>query len=107
MINILKTIILLLAFFSSSAMAQTPAERLKVIPAPNNIKYMAGEFIFSQKTSIYIKNKQNNVLDFFTSYLKNQRNYTNRIIQSVPKNLTGLKDAVIIQVSDEGELPSE
>ena len=107
MMNYFKSIALFLVLISSTAMAQTPAERLKVIPAPNNIKYTTGEFIFSQKTSIYIKNKQNKVLDFFTTYLKSQRNYTNRIIQLAPENLTGLKDAVIIQVSDEGELPSE
>lgn len=107
MMNYIRTITLFLAFISSLAMAQTPATRLKIIPAPNKIRYTAGEFIFSQKTSIYIKNKQDNVLNFFTAYLKNQRNYTNRIIQSAPKNLTGLKNAIIIQVSDEGELPSE
>jgi len=107
MMNYFKTIALFLVFCSPIAIAQTPATRLKIIPAPNNIKYTAGEFIFSQKTNIYIKNKQDKVLEFFTAYLKNQRNYTNKIIQLAPKNLTGLKNAIIIQVSDEGELPSE
>lgn len=105
--NYFKTIALFLAFCSSVAVAQPSVSKLKVIPAPNHIKYTAGEFIFSSKTTIYIKNRQDKVLGFFTDYLKNQRNYSNKILQMVPKNLTGFKNAIIIESSNEGELPSE